>query len=418
MQKAPARAKRRDFRKSGGFVVSGLSVSHGLFHTIDQSLVILLPEIKAAFGLSEVGIGVIAAVERIADGIISAPAGIASDMNRRRWGLILAACTVLFGLGWLVVGSAPLFPILLIGIAMIAVASSVWHLPATAALSEHFPRKRATVLSIHAIGGNVGDIIGPVLTTGIFLSFLSWRGIISIYATVPLFLVVVVLWAFKNIGDFNGESYPSPTLRDQLRLTRRLLQSRVLWGINLVSALRNMTFVSLIWFLPIYFDQELGMGFQARGFHMGLLFLVGLFSTPVLGYLSDRFGRKQVLVPSLVALCLLTLLLVPFGQGVTLTVIIVLISLFFFGDQPILTAAALDIVGHRVVNTALGVLSLTRVLPSAMAPVIAGWLYQSYGISALFYFVAGIFALSAVVFVFLPLKGALSPITEDGMSQA
>ena len=395
--------KNRDIRKSGGFIVVTLSLMHGLFHTLDQTLVILLPEIKATFGLSVIGVGIIAAVERTSDSIISAPAGIFSDMHRSKWGLILALCVLLFGLGWLVVGTAQLFPVLLTGIAMIAVASSVWHLPATASLSEHFPTKRATVLSIHAIGGNIGDIIGPLITTGILLSFFTWRGIITSYAIIPILLVVIVLWAFKKIGEDDQAKYITPTLHNQLILVKQMLGNRVLWGINLVNALRNMTYVSLVWFLPIYFDQELHMSFQSRGFHMGLLFLVGLFSTPLLGYLSDRYGRKEIIVPSLLVLCILTLLLVSYGQGILLTLLIIGISLFLYGDQPILTAAALDIVGHDVINTALGVLSLARLVPSVLAPIIAGWLYQNHGIDALFYFVAGIFAISAIIFTFLPL---------------
>jgi MFS family permease len=169
-----------------------------------------------------------------------------------------------------------------------------------------------------------------------------------------------------------------------------------------------MSFVSMVTFLPIYFDDELGMSSAARGFHIALLMLVGMFSTPFLGYLSDRVGRKQVLIPALVILCAATLLLVPWGEGIPLTLIIVLMSLFLYSDQPILTAAALDIVGRRVVNTTLGVLTLARLAPSAAAPLIAGALYQVFGIHATFYFVAGIFALSATVMIFIPLTDSNS----------
>ena len=393
-----------DVRRSGGFIISGLSGGHGLFHLFDQSLIVLLPEIKEAFALSEVGVGIIAATERTADGVMSAPAGVFTDMQRRRWGLVLAVCMGLFGLGWIVVGLAPAFSVLLVGIVMVAVASSVWHLPAEASLSLHFPFKRGTALSFHAVGGNVGDIIGPLVTTGVLLGLLSWRGILSGYAVAPLLLVVAVLWAFRNIGDVPGLPASTPKLRSQIEITRRLLKNRLLWGINAVSALRNMTYVTLITFLPLYFHDVLGMSFQARGFHLALLMFVGMFSTPLLGYASDRFGRKLVLVPTLLLMSLLTILLVPLGSGASLTILIALLSLFLFSDQPILTAAALDIVGHRVVNTTLGVLSLTRVLPSAAGPIIGGWLFQQYGIQATFYFVSGIFAAAAILMILLPLQ--------------
>ena len=412
MLKAQNAAPRRGIRRSGTFILSALSGSHGLFHALDQSLIVLLPEIKEAFSLSPVGVGLIAATERTADGLVSAPAGIVTDMHRRRWGLVLAICMGLFGLGWLVIGSAPVFPILLVGISMIAVASSIWHLPATAVLSQHFQHKRATALAFHGVGGNIGDVIGPVITTAILLGFLTWRGVLGVYAMVPLALVLVVFWAFRTIGD-DGRQGPPATWRGQIELTKVLMRNKTLWAINLLSALRNVTFVSLVTFLPIYFHDDLGMSFRARGMHLALLMFVGILSTPVLGYLSDRIGRKPVLVPALIALCVLTLLLVPFGSGVPLILIIALLSVFLYSDQPILTAAALDIVGGKVVNTTLGVMAATRVIPSAAAPLLAGGLYHAFGIGALFYFVAAVFALSAVLMAVLPLGDSRSPAAKE-----
>ena len=414
--RSPSTHQRTDIRNSGGFIVSALSGGHGLFHWVDQSLVVMVPEIRDAFNLSEVGIGAIAATERVADGLVSAPAGIATDMHRRRWGLVLAVCMAIFGVGWLVVGAAPVFPVLLIGIALVAVSSSVIHLPAMAALSQLFPRKLGPVLGFHAVGGNIGDVLGPLVTTGLLLGVLSWRGVISVYARVPLALVGVVYWAFKNIGDAGSPAYATPTLRSQMELTRLLLKNKTLWGINMVSAMRNMTFVSLVWFLPIYFDDELGMSFQARGFHLAMLMLVGMLSTPLLGYLSDRYGRKRVIIPAMVSTGVLTLLLVPFGEGVPLIIILACMSLFLFSDQPILTAAALDIAGRRVVNTTLGVLAFTRIAPSAAAPLIAGWLYRDLGIEAIFYFVAAIFGLSALVMAMIPLDRSAQPVDEGDVA--
>ena len=43
-----------------------------------------------------------------------------------------------------------------------------------------------------------------------------------------------------------------------------------------------------------------------RGSLIGLLVLVGIFASPVMGYLSDRYGRKRVLVPGMVVLAVLT----------------------------------------------------------------------------------------------------------------
>ena len=53
--------KRRDVRSRGGFIISGLTGGHGVFHWFSQSFLVMLPEVQAHFGLSEVGVGAIAA---------------------------------------------------------------------------------------------------------------------------------------------------------------------------------------------------------------------------------------------------------------------------------------------------------------------------------------------------------------------
>ena len=52
----------------------------------------------------------------------------------------------------------------------------------------------------------------------------------------------------------------------------------------------------------------------------------------------------------------------------------------------------------------LGVLSFTRFMMAAASPLIAGALYQAYGMKATLFFVAGLFAVAALVFASADLK--------------
>ena len=176
-----------------------------------------------------------------------------------------------------------------------------------------------------------------------------------------------------------------------------------------------MAFLAFFTFLTLYLDEEAGLSKGVRGLYFGLLVLVGVVSTPVMGYLSDRVGRKLVLVPGLILLCTLSLLLVPFGEGFTLPIILAFLGLFLFSDQPILTAAALDMVEDRVATTTLGVLSFSRFIMSGASPLIAGGLSHAWGFNAIFYYAAALFALAAVVLTAVPLrKGPRSPAAPDG----
>jgi MFS family permease len=116
-----------------------------------------------------------------------------------------------------------------------------------------------------------------------------------------------------------------------------------------------------------------------------------------MGYLSDRIGRKAVLVPALWGLCALSVLLALYGQGAALTVIVVVLGLFIRSDYSLLSAMVLDVVGEGVATTTLGIVSFTRFALSGVSPLIAGVLYERMGMDAVLYYAAAIYALAAVL---------------------
>ena len=369
----------------------------------------MLPEVQLAFGLTGVGVGGITSIRELVSGLVTLPGGIIADALRKHWGLVLALCMALFGVGWLIIGVAPNYYLLLFGMAVVALAASIWHLPAMASLSHHFSHRKGTALSFHGVGGQIGDVLAPPVT-GFLLGFLAWRGIISIYAAVPIFLAFLVFWAFKNIGR-TGEGDSVGEQGDQWVATRRVLRNPVLWIVAFVGGIRGMAFIGLITFFIIFLD-DLGMSPFVRNLHFGLLLAVGIVSTPIVGWLSDIFGRKAVLVPGLLLLAVLSFLLGGSGPGLFLIVIVALMGTFLYGDQPILTALALDVVGDEVPTTVLGILSLERFLLSAASPLIAGVLYdhglnigqlELAGPEATFSYVAVLFVIGAVILLLTPL---------------
>ena len=379
----------------------GLASGHVVYHWIIQSFIVVLPEIQAAFGLSAVGVGGLLTARELAAGVVALPGGVAVDIIRRYWGFLLAICLGACALGSLAIGISPVYFLLLIGIAIVAAAHSIWHLPASSSLSYHFAQRRGMALSIHGVGGSIGDVAGPV-ATGAFLLFLTWQQLLSVYAAVPLVLGVLALWAFRNIGRVTEEEQTDANMGSRIHATRQLLRNPALWGLMFVRGLRSMALVSLVTILPLYLNNDLGMTEWNRGFHIGLLIAVGLVAKTGAGYLSDRFGRKQVLVPGLIWSCLMALALVVFNGGIMLTITIALLGLFLYPDQPILTATVFDVVGREVASTGLGVVAFTAFLMAAGAAIIAGALYEFGGFSAAVYFIAALFALSAVVFLVLP----------------
>lgn len=430
-------AEHTGIRRGAAFIIGGLTGGHGVFHWLTQSFIVVLPEVRdSLLGGSVLAVNSIQTTREIASGVVSLPGGVLTDALRRYWGWVMAVCMALFGVGWMLMAAggwavpgsswftsqqaaagetaASLnvvgYTLLIAGMAVVGMAASFWHLPAVAALSSQFSHRRASVLSFHGVGGNVGDVAGPVLT-GLLLATLTWQAIISIYAAVPVFLAFLVFWAFRDIGqraqaaaEAAGES--TRTMQSQVAETRLLIGNPRVWGITMVAGLRGMAYLGFITILPQYLADVLGLrvdesrSFEnlfVRGSLIGLLVLVGIFASPVMGYLSDRYGRKRVLIPGMGVLAALTLLMAFWGDNIVImTILLGGLGLFLYSDQPILTAAAMDIVREGTAATTLGLLSTARFIFSAASPLIAAVLYD-LNANNVFYYTAALYALAIVI---------------------
>ena len=372
---------------------------HAVFHWIAQSLVVVLPEIQETFSLSAVGVGGVLSIRELATGAVKLPGGLLADAWWRHRGWLLAGCLAVGAMGTLVIGVSTGYALLAAGIVTVAVTHSIWHLPASSSLSDHFRRRRGAVLAVHGVGGSTGDVLGPVVT-GALLAFLTWRDLLSIYGVAA---VGVALLGFRILHRLGGPD--SPATRESNRLTTtvgHLLRNPVLWVLALVYGLRGMALVGLVTVLPLYMDNDLAMSPASRGLHIGLLIVIGLVAKPVAGHMSDRLGRKQVLVPGLVWSCLAALALVMAGEGVSITIVVLMLGLFLYPDQPVLIAAVFDRIGRESANTGLGMVSSLGALPAMASPLVAGAIYDAWGFDRAAYYIAGLFAAAAVVVVLLP----------------
>lgn len=384
------------------FIILCFAIGHAVMHFTAQSFSVLLPYIQKDFLITPVQVGALITAKELVAGLVSLPGGILSDYLARYRGHIMSMCFVLFGAGWLIVGAAQIYGVLFIGLAIVGSASTVWHLPSLAELGSRFKENRGTVFAIHGAGGSIGDITGPIVT-GLLLAFLSWREIITIYVSLPLILAIWTFLLFRGDCKHNQKEQEKenktekPNLKEQLVLSRDILKTTHIWRVNIVAGLRGMCFTVLITFLPIYM-YDIGFSSKAIGFHFGLLWALGLFVSPYFGHLSDKFGRKIILVPALLYSSILITALALWGKGQFFTILIVLLGFSIRSDYSLINATIIDIVKNRVETTMLGILSLTRYLMGAIAPLIAGILYQYVGMQATFLFVSFLFLLAAIIF--------------------
>lgn len=400
--------KNFQIRKGSVLILGCFFWAHAIFHFMSHSFSVMLPAVKNTFGINPIQIGAIITAKELSAGLAALPGGMMSDYLKHHRATIMAICMIFFGIGWLMIGFSPIYQWLMAGMVIISIAGSVWHLPSVAELGLLFSHHRGAALAVHGAGGSLGDIFGPVIT-GLLLTTISWQGIIRIYAVVPMVSASWVFWSFYRLGNSNHNGMATVScgktgLKTQLTVTRDILRRTHIWRVNLVAGFRGMCFVILTTFLPLFMKEDLGFSSTYVGFHFGLLWTVGIFASPLMGHLSDMWGRKLVLVPALLYSSVLIMLLTMVGKGVIFTAMIALLGISIRSDYSLVSATLLDIAGDQVVTTMLGVLSLTRFLLGSVSPLIAGALYQYAGMQATLLFVAALFAASAILFSSVDLR--------------
>lgn len=143
---------------------------------------------------------------------------------------------------------------------------------------------------------------------------------------------------------------------------------------------------------------------------MGLLTLLGIASGPILGAMSDRIGRKQIIVMIMFTSAIFPPLMVMAGTGIYLTITIALFGILLYTVNSLVQAAAMDIAGEmKMEGTFIGMLWGNNALFGAVSPIVAGALAGVFGFQVAFYYAAAIYFIGGLLALRLRLQNTPQP---------
>ena len=364
-------------------VLIAVVAGHAVKHVFNAGSMLILPELKSTLGVSNTSIGLLTTTRSVFGGLINLPAGFVSDRYSGRWAAVLALTLIAVGGSMFLVGISTAFWMAVVSMTLLSMAITFWHPPALAALSVRYPDKRGFAVAMHGTGGSIGEAVGPILT-GFLIGFLAWQTVLQLSLIPAILMGVGTYLLLKSIPSLSAET----TTKGYFGGVRAALSNPRLLLVLATTACFSGSQIGIMSFLPIYAREDLAMSTTATGALVSLLQVAGIGSQPVLGYLSDLFGRRVVLAIGFAGLTIGTLGLFTAGSGPAFFVAVAFTGLFLFPMMAILLAAAMDVVGSVVQGTTVSFVFGVSIVLAAISGWISGRVADTYGVEFVFLYAA------------------------------
>jgi MFS family permease len=386
-----------------------ISAGHMMTHWYPATFYLLLPLIGNELGLSFGQIGSILTCQFAAGALSNLPGGMVVDAIGRK-GLLMAVALSWIGLPYLVMGFSHSYWTLLACAALVGVGNNLWHPTAIPLLAQNFPQRRGLVVSIHAMGGNLGDAIAP-LAVGAMLTVFSWRDVVVMNVVPGLVASVLLLLSLGRIDDATRMEPDRLGAKPRsagaaFAAVRTLFANRTVLMLSLGSAVRAMTAMTLLTFLPVFLSNELGYSPAWVGGCLFALQAAGFAAAPVTGHLSDRMGRRSVIMTSMVMSGVVLLFMAFAGRSPVFVLFVAFLGFFLFAIRAVLQAWLLDATPKHMGGTSIGIMFGAQAAGAAIGPVAGGLIADHYGIIATFYFLAATIVVANMFIFFTPVTTA------------
>lgn len=289
-------------------ILFAISFGHFLNDSMQAVVPALFPILEKTMNLSYMQVGWIAFALNMTSSIMQPVFGMYSDKKPSPFLLPLGMFSSM--LGMIGLAFAPNFIIVIISVLFIGLGSAVFHPEGARVAYIAAGAKRGLAQAIYQVGGNTGNSLAPIFTALIFVP-LGQIGSLGFTAFAAVGIVLLIF-----VSNWYRNELATGAVRRKKRAALEAENAIVSTHIKFVIILLVfLTFVRSWYgagignFYQFYLIEHYGLSIKNAQYFVFAFMIAGVLGTFFGGPLADRFGKKTIIVFSMIGSAPLALLL-------------------------------------------------------------------------------------------------------------
>ncbi|MGN5648582.1 MFS transporter [Bacillus sp. Brlt_9] len=289
-------------------ILFAISFGHFLNDSMQAVVPALFPILEKTMNLSYMQVGWIAFALNMTSSIMQPVFGMYSDKKPSPFLLPLGMFSSM--LGMIGLAFAPNFIIVIISVLFIGLGSAVFHPEGARVAYMAAGAKRGLAQAIYQVGGNTGNSLAPIFTALIFVPLGQIGSLgFTAFAAVGIVLLIFVSNWYRNelaTGAVRRKK------RAALEAENAIVSSHIKFVILLLVFLtfvRSWYGAGIGNFYQFYLIEHYGLSIKNAQYFVFAFMIAGVLGTFFGGPLADRFGKKTIIVFSMLGSAPLALLL-------------------------------------------------------------------------------------------------------------
>lgn len=373
-----------------------IGTCHLLNDMIQSVIPAIYPLLKEKFGFTFAQIGIITLVFQLTSSVLQPFVGRYADRHPQPYSLATGMCFTLTGL--IALAFAPNFLLLLLSVALIGCGSSVFHPEASRVAQIASGGKKSLAQAIFQVGGNGGSAFGPLLAALIVIPHgqhaVGWFALAALLAS--LLLTRIGYWYSLVLNEIKEHhrkrifapcALPEKTIRMALGILVLMIFSKYFFNACMTS------------YFTFYLIEKFDLSVQASQYCLFAYLAAFAIGTLLGGFLGDRYGRKYVILFSILGAAPFTLAMPYLNLGWTI-VMAILTGLIIASAFSAIVVYATDLKPDKVGMIA-GIFFGLMFGLGGIGSAFFGWLADRTSVEYIFH-VSTWLPLLGIVAVFLP----------------